>query len=165
VAGKNQDLHFFGLEPKMSGRAVAGAVLGLAVLLGPAACGGSPDPESSADEGQAVESGEQASPGYTDIDVEQLRRMMNVGDPFLVNVHIPFEGDIPGTDASIRFDEIAQHLDQLPEDRDADIVLYCRSGRMSAEAGAVLAGLGYGNVSNLVGGCRAWEAAGYEIEQ
>jgi rhodanese-related sulfurtransferase len=148
----------------MSGSALARRVLGSVVILALAACGGSPETGSTADEGQAVESGGQASPGYNEIDVEQLREMMNRDDPYLVNVHIPFEGDIPGTDASIRFDEIAQHLDQLPEDRDANIVLYCRSGRMSAEAGAVLADLGFTNVSNLVGGFRAWEEAGYEIQ-
>jgi len=137
----------------MFGRALFRTLLGSTIILGLAACGG------------AGESGQQESAGYTDISVEQLRTMMAEDDPFVVNVHIPFEGDIPGTDASIRFDEIAQHLDQLPRDQDANIVLYCLSGRMSSEAGAVLADLGYTNVSNLEGGFRAWEAAGYEIQR
>ena len=148
----------------MFGRALFRTLLGSTIILGLAACGGAGEGGSLAEEAR-VESGQQGSAGYTDISVEQLRTMMAEDDPFVVNVHIPFEGDIPGTDASIRFDEIAQHLDQLPRDKDANIVLYCRSGRMSSEAGAVLADLGYTNVSNLEGGFGAWEAAGYEIQR
>jgi len=120
------------------------------------------------DEGSGIklpwaEAEAQQSAAYTELSVEELRTIMSRDDPFLVNVHVPFEGDLPETDASIPFDQIADHLDQLPQDKDASIILYCRSGRMSAEAGAVLADLGYTNVSNLEGGFRAWEAAGYEI--
>jgi rhodanese-related sulfurtransferase len=105
--------------------------------------------------------GAQAS--YGNLSVDQLETMMADRDFVLVNVHIPFEGDMPNTDASIRFDEIANHLDELPQDKAAKIVLYCRSGRMSAEAAGVLASLGYTNVFNLEGGFRAWEAAGHEL--
>jgi rhodanese-related sulfurtransferase len=108
---------------------------------------------------------EEEGTAFEDITVEQLRQLLAEADPFLVNVHIPFEGDIPGTDQSIRFDEIAEHLDLLPEAREAQIVLYCRSGRMSTEAAATLASLGYTEVANLQGGFRAWEAAGYAIEK
>jgi rhodanese-related sulfurtransferase len=140
----------------------------MAMALALVACGASGEAGSAAGDGHEegnVDSGERAVATYADINVEQLRTMMAEDDPFLVNVHIPFEGDIPGTDASIRFDEIARHLDQLPQDKDANIVLYCRSGRMSAEAGGVLAELGYTHVSNLEGGFQAWERAGYEIQR
>ena len=103
------------------------------------------------------------SASWGNITVDELKTMMAEGDPVLVNVHIPFEGDLPDTDASIRFDEIANHLDELPPEKDAKIVLYCRSGRMSAEAAGVLASLGYTSVFNLQGGFLAWEAAGNEI--
>jgi rhodanese-related sulfurtransferase len=135
------------------------AALAVAVIL--SGCGQGSD-ESAVREEAGAETPELAA-SYTDITVEELREMMAEKDFLFVNVHVPFEGDIPGTDDSIKWDEIDQHLDRLPQDRDAQIVLYCRSGRMSAAAAGTLASLGYTNVFNLDGGFRAWEAAGYEL--
>jgi rhodanese-related sulfurtransferase len=101
---------------------------------------------------------------YTDVSVAELQTMLANKDFTFVNVHIPFEGDIAGTDLSIPYDQISQNLDKLP-DKNAKIVLYCRSGRMSAIAAETLVGLGYTNIWNLDGGMVDWEQAGYTIER
>jgi rhodanese-related sulfurtransferase len=102
---------------------------------------------------------------YRDIMVPELQAMLQQKNFPLVNVHVPYAGDIPLTDASIRYDEIASHLDQLPADKNAPIVLYCRTGPMSQRAARDLVGLGYTNVYNLVGGFAAWVEAGLPIDR
>ncbi len=89
--------------------------------------------------------------------------MLKSKDFFFVNTHIPYEGEIEGTDAFIAYDETAQQLDSYPADKNAKIVLYCRSGRMSAIAAQELVKAGYTNVWNLDGGMVAWEQAGYKL--
>lgn len=106
-----------------------------------------------------------AGGSYTDITVTELQTMLADKDFVFVNVHIPFEGNIEKTDLSIPYDEIAENLEQLPSDKDAKVVLYCRSDRMSRIAAEELVSLGYTNIWNLEGGMVAWEQAGLEIEE
>ena len=81
---------------------------------------------------------------------------------FVVNVHTPYEGDIPGTDASIPYDRITADR-RLPTDKNTEILLYCRTGRMSAEAATALRAAGYARVADLDGGMQNWEATGRPI--
>ncbi len=101
-----------------------------------------------------------AGGSYWDISVEELQEMLANKDFTMVNVHIPFEGDLPDTDISIPYNQIEQYLDQLPKEKDEKIVLYCRSDRMSGIAAEELVGLGYTNIYNLDGGFNAWVRAG-----
>lgn len=83
-------------------------------------------------------------------------------EAFVVNVHVPYDGEIPGTDAFIRYDRIAG-ASELPHDRGVDILLYCRSGRMSEMAAQSLIAAGHTNVAHLDGGMAAWAAAGLDL--
>ena len=114
--------------------------------------------------------GEEVSlPGgsYQNVSADELNTMLKNKDFVFVNVHIPFEGDIANTDLSIAYDQITDpaNLAQLPADKDAKIVLYCRSGRMSEIAAEALIPLGYTNIWNLDGGMVEWEQAGFDLEK
>ena len=60
--------------------------------------------------------------------------------------------------------EIEKDLDKLPADKNAKIILYCRSGRMSAIAAETMVRLGYTNVWNTEGGMIAWETLGLPLK-
>ena len=138
------------------------SILVLSMLLVACSAGGAG--ESTPAEGATGKRVEVAGGAYSDISVAELQAMFENKDFLFVNVHIPFEGDIHDTDLSVAYDEISQHLDQLPEDKNAKIVLYCRSGRMSSIAAEELVKAGYTDVYNLAGGFNAWEAAGLPVE-
>ena len=97
------------------------------------------------------------------ITAAQLAAMLAKKDFFLVNVHIPYQGEIANTDAFIDYDTIADHLDKLPKDKNASIVVYCRGGGMSDTASKTLVNLGYSQVSDLVGGMDGWKGAGFPL--
>ncbi len=81
---------------------------------------------------------------------------------FVVNVHTPYDGAITGTDAFIAFDAV-QTSSELPPDMGQQILLYCRTGRMSAIAGNALIAMGYTNVTQLSGGMDAWGQSGRDV--
>ena len=104
---------------------------------------------------------------YKNISSHELNTMLKNKDFVFINVHMPFEGNIAGTDLSIPYDQIGtpENLSQLPDDKNVKIVLYCRSGRMSEITAEELVSLGYTNIWNLKDGMVDWEQAGYEIEK
>jgi len=136
-----------------------GSTLLIILFLALSAC----QPVAVSQTGERIET---AGGYYQNISADGLHEMLIDKDFLFVNVHIPFEGDISGTDFSIPYDKITEpaNLTLLPANKDNKIVLYCRSDRMSTIAAEELVKLGYKDVWNLEGGMLGWEQAGYPLE-
>ena len=102
------------------------------------------------------------TPSVSQLSAERFTEAMTAENAFVVNVHMPYEGEIDGTDAFIAFDQI-DDSGELPPDLSQPIRLYCKTGRMSQTAGLTLIQMGYTDVAHLVGGIDAWEKSGRAI--
>jgi rhodanese-related sulfurtransferase len=118
---------------------------------------------TATDAGDAAASPTVAS-GYRQVSAAELQQMLANEDVTLVNVHIPFEGNIPGTDIAIPYNDIVSQAPSRLPDKGAPIVVYCMAGPMSHIAAEALAGMGYTHVSDLSGGMNAWREAGNALE-
>jgi phage shock protein E len=106
----------------------------------------------------------QASNGsWTNITPDMLASEMKQKDFTLLNVKTPYIGEIQGTDLYIPYTQLAARASELPADKSAKIVVYCRSGNESAIASQTLLNLGYTNIENLDGGMNAWTASGRSL--
>lgn len=112
--------------------------------------------------------GEKTAEGYENTEVKHAQQHWNQG----ANSAVPFQfidvrtaeeyaaGHIEGA-KSIPLQELAGRLNEVPKDK--QVYLYCRSGRRSAEASALLAKQGFTNIENILGGITAWQSAGFPV--
>jgi rhodanese-related sulfurtransferase len=100
---------------------------------------------------------------YQNVSIDQFVEMNANRDFILINTHIPYEGEIPGTDFLIPFNEIDRHKAKLPNDKNTRIVVYCKAGPMGNIAAERLIEMGYTNVVNFNGGMNAWEKTGRSL--
>ncbi|MGR9052631.1 MAG: rhodanese-like domain-containing protein [Gammaproteobacteria bacterium] len=98
------------------------------------------------------------------ISATELHRIMQTEDILLVDVHIPEQPHIKGTDLFIPFNDVAKYRDKLPEDKNTPLYLYCEGGPMGNAAARSFYELGYRNLFNLEGGAAAWKAQGFEFQ-
>lgn len=119
---------------------------------GDAATPAAESPEPAADEA-----------GYTVLDPAGLQQLMSDEDVYLVNVHVPYEGELPDTDAFIPYTEIADRVGELPFEGQT-VVIYCRSGNMSTEAANAMVAAGAPHFYELGGGWYAWQDAQLPFE-
>ncbi len=100
---------------------------------------------------------------WTNITPDRLATMLDHKDFTLLNVKTPYIGEISGTDLYIAYDQVGSRAVELPTDKQAKLVVYCRSGHESAMAAQTLIDLGYTNIDNLDGGMDAWTASGRQL--
>ncbi|MBI5448820.1 rhodanese-like domain-containing protein [Candidatus Gottesmanbacteria bacterium] len=102
-------------------------------------------------------------PNNDAVSARTLTGMLKNKNFTFINVHTPYEGEIEKTDTFIPYDQIVANSGSLPKDKNTLIILYCKSGRMSAEALETVRKLGYTNVRHLTGGMDAWKRTGSSV--
>jgi phage shock protein E len=98
---------------------------------------------------------------------ELLQRLDKNEAPLIVDVRRPDEfaaGHIPGA-RNFPHTEIAARLDELRDDRDKEIVVYCESGRRAAIAQGILEQAGFTKVRHLEGDMQSWRKLGLPEEK
>ncbi len=95
---------------------------------------------------------------------DELHQIMQKQDVFLVDVHVPEQRHIKGTDLFVPFHKIKENLDKFPKDKRTPIYLYCQGGPMGNTAAKTLFEAGYKKIYNLQGGQDAWLDAGYGVQ-
>ncbi|MCB0639657.1 MAG: rhodanese-like domain-containing protein [Lewinella sp.] len=95
-----------------------------------------------------------------DITVQELKQRMDAGEDnfVLLDVREPHEREefnIGGL--FIPMGTIPQRIAELGDHREDELIVYCRSGRRSANVRNYLQQSGFSNVRNLEGGMLAWQ--------
>ena len=95
---------------------------------------------------------------YQQITAEEAKKIMDSGEEHIIldtREQDEFdEGHIPGA-ILIPYTEIEERSEEMLPDKDAQILVYCRSGRRSKIASESLSKLGYTNVKEF-GGIIDW---------
>lgn len=139
------------------------SLLLLALVFVAAAC--SPTPSTGGNADSAAVTSLAGTPGtYQTLSVDELADILaSQPDTYtILNVHIPYAGEIAGTDANVPYNDLEALVAALP-DKDAPVILYCRSGNMSEQAAHDLLAQGYTQVWDVSGGMAAWQASGRDL--
>jgi len=101
---------------------------------------------------------ETPEPGWRTISAEEAHTMMEKSDNYiLVDVRTEEEYNDQRIEGAILIPdfEISERAEAELPDKDATILVYCRSGRRSASAAEILVSMGYTNVYDI-GGIIDW---------
>ncbi len=96
----------------------------------------------------------------TGISCAEVKAKLDAGeDVFLLDVRGPDEFEAMRLDVGetlIPLGALRSRMDELPADKDAEIIAYCKISLRGYEAACLLAGHGYTNVKVMEGGVLAW---------
>ncbi len=101
--------------------------------------------------------------GLSRITPERARELIDKGGITVLDVRTETEfssGHLPGA-LLITDKDIPLKADELLPDKDAPLLVYCRSGKRSERAAMLLSAMGYKNVSDM-GGIISWPYGGLE---
>ena len=94
-----------------------------------------------------------------ELTVEEFKEKLDKKENcFLLDVREPFETEIASIGGHlIPLSELRDRMDELPKDKNEELIIYCRTGNRSHHAMVFLREEGgYTNVKNLLGGIHAW---------
>ena len=95
-----------------------------------------------------------------DISVSALKKRLDSGekDFIFIDVREPYEYAEFNLGAQlIPLGTVVQAASgELADDKDAEIIVHCRSGARSGQAKMILTNMGFKNVRNVLGGVLAW---------
>lgn len=93
-----------------------------------------------------------------EITVQDLKEKKEAGESFLlIDVREDFEYLVSNLEGKhIPLGDLDTRLSEIENQKDAELVIMCRSGGRSGKACNFLSSKGFTNVSNLKGGITAW---------
>jgi len=104
---------------------------------------------------------------YDSVAAKQLgEELQQASTPLVVDIRTPelfAESHVPGA-INIPQQDLPRRIKDLPEDRDADIVMVCNVGKFSKQATLYLKSLGYRHVRSMKGGLNEWVRKGLATE-
>lgn len=98
---------------------------------------------------------------------ELTARMKSKNPPTVVDVRSGGEfrsGHIPGA-IHVPTWKIVLRIDELPKDRNAELVVTCEHGPRAQMAKSIMSALGYRNVALLDGHMSGWRRSGLAVEK
>jgi len=102
---------------------------------------------------------------YKQVGTNQAVMILNNDNTSVVDVREDKEiqgGIIKGAQ-HIKLADLPSRISGIAKDKNAPVLVYCRSGSRSGHACDLLSKAGYEDVSNLTGGIMAWESANLPV--
>ena len=107
-----------------------------------------------------------AKKNITMISLEDAKALFDKGGVIFLDCREPKEyksGHVPGA-INIPRGLLEFKIEGKISDKNANIVMYCKSGGRGCLACESIGDMGYKNVKNMEGGWMAWEKAGYPVD-